>query len=192
MNILTRSQSVGVFALLCAVAAIGLYGFVLRYIRGSMEELERVRMETAALERRTDTRDAIRAAVRKTERARTELTGYLLATKDRTRFLDLVEQELSAEAGVSVEVEKLTERETSVAGLPQVKDAPTVLHPSAQRYVEIVLQVAGSWEGMCTYLAYLEALPYVFWIESASLEAQADGTESGGWTGSVRARIAVQ
>lgn len=197
MSILTRSQSVGVFALLCGVAAVGSYGLMLRYIRGAAEELDRARGETMALEQRTNTRDAMQAVVRRTEGVRAELAAYLLATQDRTRFLDLVEQELSAEAAVSVKVEKLTEQGTNVAvssqtkGVP-VKETPNGARLSAQRHIEIVLRMAGSWEGVCTYLAYLDALPYVFSIETVSLEMQVDGEEAGTWIGNVRARIAVQ
>lgn len=188
MKTLTRSQLIGVFALLCSAVAIGSYGLMVWYLRNATEELKRAREETMALERRTDTRDALQAMVRRTEGMRAELATYLLATPDRTRFLDLVEQELSADAGVSVTVEKLTEQDV---GAPK-ESASDPARASTHRYVEVVLRVAGSWAGLCTYLTYLETLPYVFSLESVSLETEAEKEKADTWSGQVRARIAVQ
>ncbi len=180
------------FALIAGVVlcgSAGAYWYVYRYIATAQDELATSRAELADLVEKDRVQESLTSFLKKTEADRVELEGYLLVHDNPTPFLTLVEA-LGHEAGVMVEVEKLTE-ETSAVSQEKQDDKKEVSTKTPERYLRVVLSVQGSWKSVYHLLHLLEHMPYVVELDTVALEEQ-EGDGVSPWNGQVHMQVLVR
>lgn len=179
---LSREQYIAVVAWVSFCACVAGYGYGYHTVVAMRESVQEERKELARLTTQERHNDSLATFLATTDNERKELAGYLLSVDNPSPYLALIET-TATDAGVVVEVETLEVRD----GLDEKGGAV----PDSGPYLRVVLNVSGTWPRVHHFVSLLEYLPYVTFIDRATVSAE-DGAGQGGWGGQLHLRALVQ
>jgi|GEM_PF-3108794 len=181
MKRITHVQQVVVVAALFLVGAVVAYWFVQQHIAQLEQDLVLARQERSVLTRTQERMQAMEQLVQQTTQERAEMNTYLLSLDDPLPFLKLIEN-LGVDTHVGLTVDSLTEERV---------DDRAGSTAEGQKYVHLVLLIAGDWAGIYHLIDLLESLPYIAVVDKAIVE-QSKAGEGPGWHGQVHLRVGLE
>ncbi len=172
-----KTNSLLIAGIFCALASLGVYGYLFHAVKTSTEHTASLQAEVGALETQEAEVDKLKKNFAATKEQQDTLSSYFIDMNNPVPFFETIEA-YGKNVGVKAVFDTVT-----------IKKAPNELDAS--------VTVSGSFSGIYQFLQMLEVAPYEFSITSmtiqstvpAGLEPIGKGPHTSGWEATIQLAV---